>query len=75
MKKINWRIMAMVLLIVAMAWFGVWMMEDEWTEDMSGVIWIIGMLSVTEIYVVSEIKSIIKYFAEKRKSNHSSEES
>ena len=73
MKKINWKFVVMVLLILAMTWFGTCLMESTWVEDMSGAIWIIGMLSVTEIYATSEIKSIIKFFKD-RKSNHSDEE-
>lgn len=64
MKKINWGLLIMVIMILVMTIVGVYFMEEDWTEDMSALIWIIGMVCMTVIYV-ENVKSKTKVLKEK----------
>lgn len=60
MKKINWRMIAAMVIVVLMTYFGVGFMEDDWCEVMSGVIWIVGEAFIVGILMWRELMSFYR---------------
>ena len=60
MKKVNWRMIAAMIIVVLMTYFGVGFMEDDWCEVMSGVIWIVGEAFIVGILMWRELMSFYR---------------
>lgn len=60
MKKVNWRMIAAMVIVVLMTYFGVGFMEDDWCEVMSGVIWIVGEAFIVGILMWRELMSFYR---------------
>ncbi len=58
--KVNWTMIGMVLIILAMTFMGVELMEEEWIETASAAIWIAGMVMVTITMVVEVVMNNLR---------------
>lgn len=59
MKKLDWAIVIMVIIILAMTIIGVRLMEDEWIEAASSAIWIAGMVLITETFLIRRLEKFM----------------
>lgn len=65
MKKINWSYIGMFVLLIAATLIGAYLMEEEFCETMSGLIWIAGEVCLTAMWVTKEILKWPKKYLEK----------
>ena len=70
MKKINWwKDIVMMVFMLAMTISGVFLMENEWIEIGSSLIWVAGMIAIVTIYVASKfvgpVREMFQYIKEK----------
>ena len=65
MKKINWSYIVVFVLLIVATLTGVYLMEEEFCETMSGLIWIAGEVCLTALWVMKEILKWAKKYLEK----------
>ena len=58
-KEYDVKMIMMIILIAVMSSAGVYYMEEEWTEWMTGVIWLIGELLIVGVLTFKPIVRFI----------------
>ena len=63
--KIDWNVIGTIIVIIGVTLLGIKLMEEEFIEWMSGVIWIAGELMIVGLITY---KPIMKFIMEEAKS-------
>ena len=64
MKKINWKMVITVVFIVVSTLVGIYFMEEEFCEWMSGLMWMIGEMAIVGLVFMKDFFKFIKKWAE-----------
>lgn len=64
MKKINWKMVIMVVFIVVSTLIGIYFMEEEFCEWMSGLMWMIGEMTIVGLVFMKDFFKFMKKWVE-----------
>ena len=59
--KLDMNVIVMIIIIAAMSAVGVYYMENEWIEWMTGVIWLVGEMMIIGVLA---FKPVMKFIME-----------
>lgn len=60
MKKINWKMVVMVIFVAVSTLIGIYFMEEEFIEWMSGLMWMLGELTIVGIVFMKDFCKFMK---------------
>ena len=64
MKKINWKMVIAILFIAVSTHVGIYFMEEEFCEWMSGVMWIFGEMMIVGLIFTRDLFRWLKEWIE-----------